>query len=147
GNSKYPLDRYRSFPLKHFEPLARVPGVSLISLQTGPSTSHLPGAGFPVIDIGSKFNPLSFEDLAAALKNMDLVISSETSVPHLAGALGVPVWTLIALSADCWRWLLDRDDSPWYPTMRLFRQKWFGEWTEVFERVRAALAEKASSNA
>jgi ADP-heptose:LPS heptosyltransferase len=72
------------------------------------------------------------------IANLDLVISSDTSVVHLAGAMGKPVWILLPLSPD-WRWMLDRPDSPWYPTMRLFRQKTFGDWTEVIDRVAAAL--------
>ena len=79
-------------------------------------------------------------DTAAIMKNVDLVISSDTAVPHLAGALGVPVWVALPFVPD-WRWLLDRSDSPWYPMMRLFRQKRAGDWVGVFEEIRAALRE------
>jgi len=68
------------------------------------------------------------------MKNLDLVVSSDTAVPHLAGALGVPVWVALPMYPD-WRWLLDRQDSPWYPSMRLFRQNTWGDWDEVFERI------------
>jgi hypothetical protein len=76
----------------------------------------------------------AFMDTAAIIKNLDLVISSDTAVPHLAGALGVPVWLALSTVPD-WRWLLEREDSPWYPTMRLFRQTQTGQWSDVFERM------------
>jgi ADP-heptose:LPS heptosyltransferase len=77
-------------------------------------------------------------DTAALIANLDLVIAVDTSVAHLAGALGKPVWLLLPLSPD-WRWLLDREDSPWYPGMRLFRQERLGDWQPVVERVQRAL--------
>jgi len=80
-------------------------------------------------------------DTAAIMKNLDLVISSDTAVPHLAGALGVPVWVALPHVPN-WRWLLERSDSPWYPTMRLFRQKKPGNWAGVFEELVAALRER-----
>jgi len=80
-------------------------------------------------------------DTAAVMKSLDLVISSDTAVPHMAGALGVPIWLPLPLAPD-WRWLLNRDDSPWYPTMRLFRQRRAGDWNEVFERMAAELRAK-----
>ena len=83
--------------------------------------------------------PGALADRAAIIKNLDLVISSDTGVAHLAGALGAPVWVALGLAPD-WRYLLDRDDSPWYPTMRLFRQTSFGDWAAVFERIKAALS-------
>ena len=79
-------------------------------------------------------------DTAALIANLDLVISVDTAVAHLAGAMGKPVWVLLPYSPD-WRWLLDREDSPWYSTMRLFRQKSLGDWTEVIERVAQSLGE------
>ncbi|HWY88682.1 MAG TPA: glycosyltransferase family 9 protein, partial [Gemmataceae bacterium] len=121
-------------PLAHFEALARVDGIRLLSLQVGPGSEQLATAGFPVTDLGQRFDRSSLSDLAAVLMNMDLVISVETAPAHLAGALGVPAWILLPLKPD-WRWLLERSDSPWYPTMRLFRQTRFGDWSEVFERV------------
>jgi hypothetical protein len=80
-------------------------------------------------------------DTAAIMRNVDVVITSDTSVPHLDGALGVPVWVALPYVPD-WRWLLDRSDSPWYPTMRLFRQKKAGDWAGVFEEIVAALGER-----
>ena len=85
-----------------------------------------------LISLGEEFE--DFSDTAAVIENLDLVISVDTSVAHLAGAMGKPVWVLIPFAPD-WRWMLDRDDSPWYPTMRLFRQRKRGEWGEVFQRV------------
>ena len=89
---------------------------------------------FPVSDLGSRFDTSSMDDLVAVLMNLDLVITVDTAVAHLAGALGVQVWTLLTLIPD-WRWLLERLDCPWYPTMRLFRQRRYGDWGELLERV------------
>jgi ADP-heptose:LPS heptosyltransferase len=83
-----------------------------------------------------------FADTAALVENLDLLITADTAVAHLAGAMGKRVWVLVPKAPD-WRWMLEREDSPWYPTMRLFRQKSAGDWDEVFERVREEL-EKAS---
>ena len=89
-----------------------------------------------IIHLGQKIE--TFSDTAAIISNMDLLISSDTSVVHLAGALGKPIWILLQFVPD-WRWLLDRDDSPWYPTARLFRQDDTREWDNVIPRVKAAL--------
>jgi len=138
GNPTNPGDRHRSIPLVHFARLAQVPGVQLISLQKGPGSDQLHGlAGrFPVLDLDNRLDEASgaFMDTTAVMMNLDLVISSDTVVPHLAGALGVPVWVAVSLAPD-WRWLLDREDSPWYPTMRLFRQNRYGDWEGVFGRI------------
>jgi hypothetical protein len=83
----------------------------------------------------------AFMDTAAIMSNMDLVISSDTAVPHVAGALGVPIWVALPHVPD-WRWLLNRSDSPWYPTMRLFRQPSLGDWDTVFEQLAAALRQQ-----
>ena len=80
-----------------------------------------------------------FMATAAVLNNLDLVITPDTALAHLAGALGVPVWVALPYAAE-WRWLTDRDDSPWYPTMRLFRQRRWGDWDEVFDRMTQVLA-------
>src|SRR4029079_5443376 len=93
-----------------------------------------------IIDFGDQLDrDAAFTDTAAIMRNLDLVISSDTAVAHLAGALAVPVWLLLPRVPD-WRWLLDRPDSPWYPTMRLIRQPSPGEWPPVMDEVRAALA-------
>jgi Tfp pilus assembly protein PilF len=123
----------RSIPLTHFEILSRIPGVRLFSLQVGPGTNQLSQVSFPITDLGSKFNLDSLDDLAAAIMNMDLVVTIDTAAAHLAGALGKPVWVALSV-ASCWRWLLERGDSPWYPTMRLYRQRNVHDWNDVFER-------------
>jgi hypothetical protein len=134
----------------------------LISLQKGPGTEHLMSdvrcpmseATSPGSDIGHRTTDIgralldfasgldeaagAFMDTAAIMKNVDLVISADTAVAHLAGALGVPVWVALPLVPD-WRWLLERDDSPWYPTVRLFRQRQLGNWEDVFVRIAAKL--------
>ncbi|HTK83578.1 MAG TPA: glycosyltransferase, partial [Patescibacteria group bacterium] len=92
----------------------------------------------PFINAGPEFK--DFADTAACMASLDLVITVDTSCCHLAGALGIPVWNLLAFAAD-WRWLLTRDDTPWYPSMRLFRQKQPDDWPAVAESVRNALGE------
>ena len=118
-----------------FEPVARLPGVQLFSLQKGYGTEQLTEhhAQWGIVALGDKLN--DFMDTAAVMMNLDLIISVDTSPAHLAGALGVPVWAVLP-RAGCWRWLLEREDSPWYPTMRLFRQKCWGDWDEVIRASR-----------
>ncbi len=136
GSRDYPSDHLRSIPLAEFAPLARLPGVRLISLQKGFGSEQMATADFPVIDLGSRLDETAgaFMDTAAAIRNLDLVVAPDTATGHLAGALGVPVWLALQFSPN-WRWLLGRDDSPWYSTMRLFRQTRFGQWSDVFERM------------
>lgn len=138
GNPRYRADRRRSIPLVQFAPLARLSGVQMFSLQKGTGTEQLGAlAGqMAVTDLGRTLDEASgpFMDTAAVIKNLDLVITSDTATAHLAGGLGVPVWVALPFVPD-WRWLMHRDDSPWYPTMRLFRQVERGNWSEVFERI------------
>jgi tetratricopeptide (TPR) repeat protein len=131
----------RVFPLTCFEPLSKLPGVRLISLQKGDGESDLkslppgmPIESFDDLDTG----PDAFVDTAAVMKCVDLVIANDTSVSHLAGALGVPTFVVLQYVPD-WRWMFDRSDSPWYPTMRLFRQKRDGDWAGVFEEINDVL--------
>ncbi len=135
GNPHHRWDRRRSLRLARFAPLARVEGVRLLSMQKGPATAQIAecAASCPVTDLGND-PPWDYLDTAALMKNLDLVITADTSTAHLAGALGVPVWVPLATVSD-WRWLLKREDSPWYPTLRLFRQKEYGDWEPVFERM------------
>ena len=141
GNPTHQSDRTRSLALSRLAPLAQTPGVRFFSLQKGPaSEAKEPPVGMDLIDMMGEVN--DFADTAALIANLDLVISVDTSVVHLAGALGKPVWTLLAFAAD-WRWLLEREDSPWYPTMRFFRQPAIGDWDSVIGRVTAALASAA----
>ncbi len=136
----------RIIPLRCFEPLAGLPGVQFFSLQKGAGVEQLQdlAARFPITEVGSRLN--DFMDTAAVLRNLDLVIACDTAAAHLAGAMGVPVWVAIPFAPD-WRWLLDRSDSPWYPTMRLFRQEQPGDWAGVFDEIRTALAARLASQA
>jgi hypothetical protein len=126
-----------------FAPLAAVPGVQLFSLQKGPGSEQLPmlAGQFAVSDLAGMLDLSegAFLDTAAVMQNLDLVVTSDTAIAHLAGALGVPVWVALTFAPD-WRWLVDREDSPWYPSMRLFRQRRLGAWSEVFGRMAAELA-------
>ncbi|WP_454018004.1 tetratricopeptide repeat protein [Azospirillum sp. Marseille-Q6669] len=138
GNPRFPGDALRSPRLAGLRPVLDVPGVRFFGLQKGPGREDLEGVDMPpsFTDLGPDI--ADFSDTAAIMANLDLVISSCTGPAHLAGALGVPVWVVLPLSPD-WRWLLGREDSPWYPTARLFRQTRVGNWTEVAGRVADAL--------
>jgi tetratricopeptide (TPR) repeat protein len=149
GNADHPADRYRSFPATHFESVARIEGVRLVSLQKGSGTNQLQELigridnPSHILDVSGRLDTeAAFVDTAALMMNLDLVVTGDTAVAHLAGALGVPVWVLLPIAPD-WRWLLERADNPWYPTMRLFRQTRFGDWAEVFERVAEEIRLKA----
>jgi tetratricopeptide (TPR) repeat protein len=136
GNPSHHRDRYRSIPLSRLDPLLRLQGVHFFSLQMGPEAAQLATTPVPITDLSDAIHDMA--DTAALMAHLDLVIAVDTSVVHLAGALGKPVWVLLPIAPD-WRWLLGRQDSPWYPTMRLFRQPKFGDWESVVEMVRAAL--------
>jgi hypothetical protein len=139
GNSGRFEDRGRSMKLAAFAPLAAVPGIRLISLQKGEGEAQLADCGFPVeVLAGLDEGPDAFVDTAAVMMSLDLVVTSDTSIAHLAGALGRPVWVALRKVPD-WRFMLDRDDSPWYPSMRLFRQVTDGDWAPVFAAMAAAL--------
>src|SRR5262249_49137094 len=144
GSPKYSGDRQRSFPLSQFAPLARVAGVELLSLQKGLGSDQLPQVAgcFTVTDLATRLDEASgrFVDTAAVMKSLDLVVTCDSVLGHLAGALGVPVWVALPFVPD-WRWLLHREDSPWYPTARLFRQTRLDDWEDVFQRMAAALPE------
>ena len=132
------LDRRRSTDLATLAPLAAVPDVRFISLQKGAAASD--AAGFDLLDVMDEVR--DFADTAAIVANLDLVISVDTSVVHLAGAMGKPVFLLDRYD-NCWRWLSGREDSPWYPSLRIFRQQHSGDWAPVIARVAIALAAAA----
>jgi tetratricopeptide (TPR) repeat protein len=134
GNPGFKQNRYRNCPLEQFLPLSKLPGVALYSLQKGEEAQEAknPPEGMSLVDHTDEIR--DFADTASFVENLDLIISVDTAVAHLAGALGKPVWTLLPFSPE-WRWLLDREDSPWYPTMRLFRQSSHGDWRSVIDRV------------
>jgi Flp pilus assembly protein TadD len=137
------IDRRRSMRLPDMAPLLTVPGCSFVSLQLGfPALqmNSLPEWA-ELHDVSSRLN--DWQDTASLIAGLDLVIAVDTAVAHLAGALGKPVWLLSRFDA-CWRWLLNRDDTQWYPSMRLFRQTSRGDWAGVIERVRDALETLAS---
>ncbi|MBE9092642.1 tetratricopeptide repeat protein [Tychonema sp. LEGE 07203] len=133
GNPKHRKNMQRSCSLSQFLPLLDVSGVSFYSLQKEVSQADRALLDrTPIVDLSRHLGDLA--DTAAAIAELDLVICVDTAVAHLAGALGKPVWILLAFSPD-WRWLLEREDSPWYPTARLFRQPSRGDWEGVFDRV------------
>lgn len=140
GNPRHENDRNRSCPLEHFLGFLDVPGVTLHGLQVGEAAGDIAalGAGALIADVGSRLG--DFADTAAAIRDLDLVVSVDTALVHLAGALGRPVWTLLPYAPD-WRWMLGREDSPWYPTMHLFRQPAPGDWDGTFAAVVVALRE------
>jgi tetratricopeptide (TPR) repeat protein len=127
--------------LDTFAPLAQLEGISFYSLQKGEAVKETVNTpkGMQLYDYTDEIN--DFSDTAALIENLDLVISIDTSVAHLAGALGKPVWTLLPFVPD-WRWLLNREDSPWYPTMKLFRQPSLGDWKNVIDKVLVNLQKK-----
>jgi tetratricopeptide (TPR) repeat protein len=137
-------DRRRSIKLADLAPLAKVPDCAFISLQLGLPAEQAARApkGMELRDYTGELT--DFADTAALVENLDLIISVDTSTAHLAGALGKPVWLLNRFDTD-WRWFLDREDSPWYPTMRIFRQRTPGDWGSVVRDVAAALREFATA--
>jgi Flp pilus assembly protein TadD len=137
GQDMY-LDRKRSLTLAALAPLAAVPGVSYVSLQKGAPAAQAatPPAGLALHDVTAELG--DFGETAALVEALDLVISVDTAVAHLAGALGKPVWLLNRFNT-CWRWLLEREDSPWYPSLRLFRQQAPGDWSGAVAALRVAL--------
>jgi tetratricopeptide (TPR) repeat protein len=143
GNAQARADRTRSLPLREFAPLAALPGVSLVSVQRNDGTDQLASlpSGMRIATFGPDFDdgPDAFLDTAAVMMSLDLVIACDTSVAHLAGALARPTWLLLSHHPD-WRWLAGRNDSPWYPTCRLFRQQRPGDWAGVMREVGTALA-------
>jgi tetratricopeptide (TPR) repeat protein len=138
GDPAHRRDRQRSMRLEAFAGLVETEGTHWFSLQTGPATRALRDPRFDrrITDLDPHL--LEYADTAAAIQYMDVVVTVDTSVAHLAGALGKPVWVLLPFVAD-WRWLEDRDDSPWYPTMRLFRQDTPNDWQTVVQRVQMEL--------
>ena len=138
GNPQHENDRQRSLPFGLLESVLSLPGVAFYSLQVpaAPEGARPSAGGESLIDLSGLIH--DFADTAALVSQLDLVISVDTSVAHLAGALGRPVWLLLPFAPD-WRWLLGRNDSPWYPTARLFRQPAAGDWRSVLQEVREAL--------
>jgi hypothetical protein len=139
GSREHKNDRNRSIPLQYLLPLLKIPDFTFFALQKelrdgdAMLIEHAPR----IMTLGEKLN--DFTDTAAIISLLDLVITVDTAVAHLAGAMGKPVWILLPFSAD-WRWMRERHDSPWYPTARLFRQPAIGDWASVVSEVQGALA-------
>lgn len=128
----------RIIPLEMFKDISAIPRVKLFSLQKDEPASQINEVNFPIIDLHGDPVPRKdlFMDCAAIMANLDLVISTDTAPLHLAGAVGARTFAALP-KGTCWRWLIDRDDSPWYPTMRLYRQEQVYDWAEVFQRITA----------
>ncbi len=142
GNPSHKNDRNRSIAVERLLPMLEIPGIRWFSLQVGEHAGDL--ARLPIGMVADLSDQLGdFSDTAAAVANLDLVIAVDTAVLHLAGALGRPVWAMLTFAPD-WRWLLDREDSPWYPSLRLFRQARPGDWDSVLVRMRQLLAARVN---
>jgi Flp pilus assembly protein TadD len=139
-------DHWRSFPLAQFAALAELPGVRLISLQVDRGTEQIPALGdrFPVVELPG-LRGGDFSETAAVIRLLDLVISPDSAVAHLAGGMGARTWVPLSYVGE-WRWFSRREDSPWYPSLRLFRQAKLGDWEPVFRRMAQALAPELTSS-
>ncbi len=146
GNPRHVADHFRSIPLTVLARLAEVPGVEWINLQKGVERSQVEDR-FGADSVTNLAHELTnFHETAAVMQHLNLVIACDSAPAHLAGALGVPVWIALSKIAD-WRWFVDRDDSPWYPSARLFRQRTLGDWDDVFARIVRALTEEHERHA
>ena len=143
GNVTSEVEQGRSIPLNAFAALAEC-GARLVSLQKGDGLEQLASASFEVLDLGPGYLDGDFAETAAVLANLDLLVTCDTAAVHLAGALGVPTWLAINTVPD-WRWLEGRDDSPWYPSVRVFRQQTRGDWVQVIADMAKALSELTGS--
>jgi len=146
GSSKHPEDHLRSMTLETLKPLlslSHTNDIVFFSLQIGERALTESDTHVPMIDLNVHVN--DFADSAAAIDQMDLVITVDTSTAHLAGAMGKPVWLMIPVAPD-WRWMLDRKDSPWYPTMSIFRQNELGDWAFVINRIVQSLSIESAKN-
>jgi hypothetical protein len=139
GRASHNNDRNRSARLDDFAPLADCEGIILVALQIGPQNAEVAGycGRAPLLNAGLAIE--SFDDSMAVMANLDLIVTVDTALAHLAGAMGLPVWVMLAFAPD-WRWLLDRSDSPWYPGMRLFRQTAPRQWGPVAAAIAAAMS-------
>jgi len=132
GSPHHTNDKERSIALDMYAPLATIEGCDFVSLQIGDSADQVQGATFPIVDLTQDIK--DYADTAALVSQLDLIITVDTSVAHIAGALGKPVWVLLPHAPD-WRWQVDRKDSPWYPTMILYRQPKRRDWASVLSRL------------
>jgi hypothetical protein len=141
GNPEFAAARTKACPVEQLQPLLATESVSFFSLQKGGAASDAAQLGQECahfLDFSEQLH--DFDETAALISELDLVITVDTAVAHLAGAMAKPTWILLPFSAD-WRWLMDREDSPWYPSVRLFRQGRAGDWESLITRVAKALQE------
>ncbi|QPF87798.1 tetratricopeptide repeat protein [Bradyrhizobium genosp. L] len=138
GNPSHAYDWRRSLPLDRLRPLLDCPGARFVSLQVGAGQNQVTEFDDGILNVGPEIDTATFADAAAIIANLDLVITIDSAIAHLAGAMGKPVWILLARGND-WRWLKGRDDTPWYPQARLFRQRNPGDWSEVIRQLCSAL--------
>lgn len=136
GNKELVQDALRSIPLEACAPLFKMQGITWVSLQKGEPATQLKEFAWPIVDWTEELK--DFQDTAALIEALDLIIGVDTSVIHLAGALGCPTWLLNRYGSE-WRWMLDGEISPWYPTVRIFRQQAFNDWSGVIEKVAVEL--------
>jgi Flp pilus assembly protein TadD len=148
GKPEHENDGNRSCHIEHFLTLAGIPGVELYGLQKGDAARQIETLDRVKGIINFDHELKDFSETSAAIENLDLIIAVDTALVHLAGAMGKPVWTLLPYTPD-WRWLMEREDSPWYPTMRLFRQPACGDWGAVFDKIieelRKLMSERVNS--
>ncbi|MCK5640178.1 MAG: hypothetical protein KAJ19_05255, partial [Gammaproteobacteria bacterium] len=145
GNPEHRNDKNRSIPLRTFKPLTKLPNTRLYSLQKGVAAADISGAAnkMDIVDF-SKFIE-DFTDTARIIQNLDLIITVDTAVAHLAGAMGKPVWVLLPYAPD-WRWGLENKNTPWYPSMQLYRQHTVTEWTDIVEEISEDLRSLLKNN-
>ncbi len=143
GDPKFPADRSRSIPIDYFEPLLKAPHVRFVSLQRGLGSEQLQTEPFRsrIVSFGEELDGVggAFLDSIAVMRNLDLVVTSDTAIAHLAGACGVPVWIALSRVPD-WRWNLEGSHSVWYPNAKLFRQSELGNWKPVFDMMASELS-------
>jgi hypothetical protein len=138
--SKNKIDYGRSFSLSLFDGISKIPNAELISLHKGEGEKQIKEVNFDLTILDNNFDSgeNAFVDTAAVMMNCDLIVTSDTAIAHLAGALGCPTWVVLKKVPD-WRWMLDRKDSPWYPNLTLYRQKQIDNWTHVFDKIQMDL--------
>ena len=134
------IDLGRSFPLTLFKDISKLPNIELISLHKGEGESQIKNVSFDLTILDDDFDSgeNAFEDTAAIMMNCDLIITSDTATAHLAGALGCPTWVALKKIPD-WRWMLEQNQSPWYPSMKLYRQKERDNWNNIFKAIKRDL--------
>jgi tetratricopeptide (TPR) repeat protein len=145
GNPRYKGDHLRSVELETLLPILRIPGIDWFSLQKGPAAEQLEELPSDVTVLDGSSQDKDLAETAALVSTLDLVVSSDTCIPHLAGAMGKPAWMLLPHLGD-WRWMQEKETTPWYPTARLFRQRTSGDWAGVIDRVVGELRNASSAH-